>query len=155
PDGLYGRFLEKLGAFREKYRELRRKALFVTDERTGEAISYVLLQVRKLVRHIAPKRVEGELHFGFDSPADTGMVYAYLCRLFPAAEDFYLDPDFTEACLDGEAALEGRVYAGYIVLVGLRLLLKKEVRFVLKNYKKYFGKENGAPENGKPAAAEA
>jgi hypothetical protein len=88
----------------------------------------------KLVKHVKPQKLSGELTLGMEDPAITG----YICAVMGIFYDDYLEafeftPDFTEKKLEGNARASGRLLIGYIIYLALNMYLKKQVRYCIKN----------------------
>ena len=110
---------------------------FIFDERTQEAIALVLREAGFLIRHVLPTRMWGEISFGSEDPSLTGRVTGAFAMTVPFHKNnVVLHPSFE--CRDfaaGELTAKGRVYGCAFVLAGLKILLSKNIRFVLKKLK--------------------
>ncbi len=124
---------EKAGSAGRTYR-------FLTEDPVRTAITQIWTAVKKLLVHLFPRKLRGSLHFGTGEPADTGMILGALSVLAPLHRGaFEVEPDFERKTLDGSVRFKGRIFIGYIVHLAVVLILKKEVRYLLKHYKEYFG----------------
>ena len=118
---------------------LMQKVDFITNLRTKHAIGLVLRFVGKLLKHILPRKGSGYIHYGFDDPSLTGRILAGAAALTPLHKnEIRIQPDFQEKVFEMDAVLNGKIVFGYIVVKAVALVLKRDVLFVLKNYKKYF-----------------
>ena len=91
----------------------------------------------KLLKHLLPRRIKGWILYGFSDPATTGYVEALAKVFYPAYyRNFSLEPDFMEARFAGQCQGKGRIRLGYLLWILITLLVKKEVRklirFILK-----------------------
>lgn len=97
-----------------------------------------LLQLAKktigsLLRHVLPRKLKGWIRFGFDDPANTGMVSGVAAVFYPAYQKtFVLQPDFQEKCFEGNCRGRGRIRLGYLLYIGITLLLDKNIRRLIK-----------------------
>lgn len=136
---------EKTGAFGrkihdtfEKLQKLMEKAEwwkdFITDERTGFAISCVLGELGKIIRHILPKKFWGHVTYGFEDPSITGRILALAGMTLPLHKNAVeIDPRFDEGfILDADAGLKGRLYGIRLAASAVMILINKDVWFVIK-----------------------
>jgi len=91
----------------------------------------------RLLKHLLPRRIQGWIRYGFEDPSATGYVAAASSLFYPSYHrNFSLEADFREACFAGNCHGKGRIRLGYLLWILITLLLKKEVRklirFILK-----------------------
>lgn len=90
--------------------------------------------ILKLLNHIRPRKLTGDVEFGFDDPATTGYALAALSAFYGLyCENLEVSPDFSRKVLNGNLKLSGRIHLGYIVYIGLDVYLRKRVRMFIKN----------------------
>lgn len=95
-----------------------------------------------LLRHVLPKKVAGHVHFGFDKPADTGKILGYASMLYAWYSDsLTLQPDFDRAVLEGDIDIRGSIRLYIFLYWGLRGILNKDLRKLIKFIKHFKGKE--------------
>lgn len=135
-----------IGAVFNRWSETRRTVRlyrkFLGDERTKAALRQALDLVKCSVKHLLPRRIEGNLRFGFDDPAKTGIVLA-------AAESFYpvwcrtltLTPDFEAQVFMGHIAAAGRMIPGYLVIKAIGIYFNKNIQFVIHFFKRLKAKK--------------
>lgn len=110
---------------------------FLADEENKKTIALLFHQTKKLFRHIFPKKLKGHLRFGFDDPYYTGQVLTAVSPFYGLyAKSFTLIPVFEEKALEGEVTIKGRVRAASLLWIGLRVLLNKNFRRLLKAWRK-------------------
>jgi len=140
-----GSFFEKIsgriGETFEKLGRLKQKAEwwtdFITDERTGFALSCVLGEVKKILAHVLPRRFYGRMSFGFEDPSITGRILAAAGATIPFHKNSVeLHPSFEEKnMLDADVGLKGRIYGIRFAASAVRILLNRDVWFVIKTMK--------------------
>lgn len=96
---------------------------------SNEAIQYALHQLRRVLSHILPHRIEGHGRLGFQDPYYTGLT----CSLLEILRSLHphqlnLDYVFEDEVYEGEVHIEGRIFLFYIVYIAVRLYLNKSVR---------------------------
>ena len=120
----------------KKLEDLKDKKDFIFYERTQNAIRHVLSMVLKMLKHILPSNLSGEVELGLKSPADTGQVIAYAAMLMPLHKNkIKIIPDFENEHIDADVKLKNWIF---LIVILVRIILNKDVLYVLKNYKKHF-----------------
>lgn len=121
---------DKLKAWIEKKDEILSA---VQDERNKKTWRLLVRQFKRLIRHLLPTRAVGKIRFGFDDPYTTGQVLQYLSPFYGKwSKRFLIIPVFDTAVLEGEVDLKGRIRLGTILGIGIRVLLDKNVRRLIK-----------------------
>ena len=136
----------KLKAFGKKMQKLAeqiRKYLdFAEDERTQEALRLALAELGKILKGFLPKKVSGRIHYGSDDVYKTGETLAVLSAVYPLyGGKVDVIPDFEEKALDGHLELAGRIRTASVVGSGLKLILNKNVKYVIGFLKNKDNKE--------------
>jgi hypothetical protein len=94
--------------------------------------------IKKVLKHIVPQEFRVRLSYGFDNPANTGILCGFIA-LFSAyysGYDIYLGPIFDQEILEGELFLKGRLFCFVITYYILQLVLSKTFRKTIKEAKK-------------------
>jgi hypothetical protein len=94
--------------------------------------------IKKVLKHIVPQEFRVRLSYGFDNPANTGILCGFIA-LFSAyfsGYDIYLNPIFDQEILEGELFLKGRIFCFVITYYILQLVLSKTFRKTIKKAKK-------------------
>ncbi|WP_343209551.1 DUF2953 domain-containing protein [Anaerolentibacter hominis] len=125
--------LDKIRSIKKKFRQIKRQAVrikeFLQEEDTKESLRLLFGSAKGMFKHILPRKVKGWIRFGTGDPCRTGQILGLLgmgISLLP--KDLTIRPDFTEAVLEGNVKLSGRIVPVIFLITGLKLLLKKEVR---------------------------
>ena len=109
---------------------------FLSDERTGKAVSHVMKKLKKLIGHILPRKADGYVEFGFDDPGTTGTVLAAASALYPVyGSSVRVTPDFGEKRLEGDLTVRGRLYLFYVLYLAASAVLNRNVLFVYRHFK--------------------
>ena len=116
-----------------KYDALQKKAdpflSIEAEHMLGKGIRYL----RYLIRGYAPRKNTGYIRFGTGSPDLTGELTGLLYVLLPEAGTGYdIEPDFYELVLDTDTLATGQIRAYRLIWVGIRLILDKEFRTLLR-----------------------
>ena len=94
--------------------------------------------IRKLLRHIVPREFRMMLFYGFDNPADTGLLCGFtaLFSAYFSRYDIQLNPIFDQEILEGELFLKGRVFCIVLVYYVLQLILTRTFWKTIKKVRK-------------------
>lgn len=84
--------------------------------------------VKGIILSVLPKKLSGDLIYGFSSPDYTGYLTAFLSALIPAHDEFLLQPDFTQQIFNADLDFKGRIFIYKPLYHILRILLSSDVR---------------------------
>lgn len=109
----------------------------LSHPRTKEAISLVWKDLKKLVRHILPTKMEGNVVWGSEDPAVTGAVLAALGISFPLHKNCVaVTPVFEgDNILEGSIRLKGRIYGCIFIKTAIEVYFNKNVKYVIRRWK--------------------
>ena len=144
--GLFERLEKRFEHISKKYDALMHKKelteRFWNADFTQGSISFGKKAIASLFRHVLPKKVSGKIHFGFDKPSDTGKILGYASMLYAwYGDSLTLQPDFEQAVLEGNIDIRGSLRLYIFLYWGLRGLLNKDLRKLLKFIKHIKSKE--------------
>lgn len=109
---------------------------FLNEEAAKKALAFIKLQCGGLFRHLKPKKFQLTLRFGFQDPAMTGQVLAAVSMFYGwYCEHVDLYPDFEQAVLEGNIYIKGRIRAFSLLIIGVKLLLNRNLRKVYKGFR--------------------
>ena len=110
---------------------------FLTNERTKAAISLIWKDVKGLLHHVLPTKLEGDVTFGCDDPAITGTVLAVLGMTFPFHKNrIQVNPLFDgENQLTGNVFLKGRIYGIVLIKAAIEIYFNKNIKYVINRWK--------------------
>ncbi|ROR29457.1 DUF2953 family protein [Mobilisporobacter senegalensis] len=108
---------------------------FLTDEINKAGIKKIWLSIKKITRHIFPKRVEANIHFGTGDPCSTGQVLGVISLTYHLYQkSVKIIPDFNEEILEGHINAKGRIRLFTLAIICIKLLLDKNFKQLLKSY---------------------
>ena len=125
---------EKIEESEEK-KETDWKKLF---ELTKPCFEYLLNYFKTALKSIKITKVQNHLIFGMDSYADTGEYIGIIWGFFAVLNSMHksiklsAEPVFTSSTLDGYGDNEIDIYLIKMVIPTIRLLLKKEIRDLIR-----------------------
>ena len=108
---------------------------WISDKENQKTGKLLFRQVKRLVRHILPRRGEGNITFGFDDPYLTGQVLTYASVIYPLChKHLNLYPVFDQTVFTMEGTFRGRIRMGSVLLIGSRMLFDRNFRRLLKGW---------------------
>lgn len=147
--GLLKRFMEKIKSIPSKIRKIRltikRTCVkiewwkrFFSNPRIKEAISFCWKDIKKLIRHILPIKVEGNVTFGFEDPSITGRIVALQGMTIPFHKNcIQIMPLFQtdRNILEGTIKMKGRIYGVVLVKTAAEIYFNKNVKYMINRWK--------------------
>ena len=133
--GLLKRFMEKIKRTCVKIEWWKR---FFSNPRIKEAISFCWKDIKKLIRHILPIKVEGNVTFGFEDPSITGRIVALLGMTIPFHKNcIQIMPLFQtdRNILEGTIKMKGRIYGVVLVKTAAEIYFNKNVKYMINRWK--------------------
>ena len=108
---------------------------FLNDDinRTGFRFTYD--SIKKILKHVGPKKLKSTLVFGTGDPCSTGQILGVLCILYCFyGGDVQITPDFENKVFKGSHYAKGRIRAWTILVIIIRLLVDKRFKKLRMNY---------------------
>lgn len=141
---LLNKLSDKYESIHDRYKKIRKDIRFwdrmIHDARNQNAVDIIKKQVVRLLKKIAPKRVKGFVHFGFDDPATTGQILVYLSVLYPVLPRMLkIDPGFSDTLLYGNVDIKGRLALITVAVAFLKVYFNKDFRRMYRLYKRHQG----------------
>ncbi|PJJ28215.1 DUF2953 domain-containing protein [Lacrimispora celerecrescens] len=126
------RICDTLRTIKDKKDEIYAWVSNKENQKTGKLL---FRQVKRLIRHILPRRGKGNITFGFDDPYLTGQVLTYASVIYPLChKHLNLYPVFDQTVFMVEGTFRGRIRLGTALFIGLRMLLDRNFRRLLKGW---------------------
>ncbi len=130
----YGNLTDRINGIRRKIRYWDK---MLNDKGNRRAFELIKEETVKLLRRIAPKKIKGFIHFGFDDPATTGQILAVLGVFYPVLpKKLVIDAGFSDTDIYGYADIKGRIFLIVVAVSLLRIMLSKDCRRLWRLYKK-------------------
>ncbi len=128
----FHRICDTLKTINEKKSEI---SAWISSKENQKTAKLIFKQGKRLFRHILPGRGKGNVTFGFEDPYLTGQILTYASVIYPLChKHLNLYPVFDRAVFTAEGTFRGRVRLGTVLLIGIRLLLNKNFRVLLKKW---------------------
>ena len=130
----FRRFCDKMKALMRKKERL---SAFITNETHKSAFHKVLAESRRFLGYLHPKRLEGEIEFGFEDPALTGYTLAWISLIYPMFGEYVeIKTDFHHRILKGHLLAEGKIRILYVLIPAWNLIWDKNVRTTFRHIRK-------------------
>lgn len=111
---------------------------FLTAEIHVKAFKKLKVELIKFMKRQKPKKFIMNALIGFEDPCTTGQVLAGYSILYPwVGEHAVLKADFEKQIFEGTLLLRGRIYGITLVALAWRLIMSKEVRTTLKDFRQF------------------
>lgn len=131
----YHKFCDKINQITEKKDKI---SDFLTDETHKNAFLKLKNEAFHLLKILKPKKIQGEITFGFEDPSLTGRILAWISMIYPwIGEHTDITPDFEHRTLSGDLRIRGRLYVITLVVTAIRLILSKAVRRSFKDIRNF------------------
>jgi len=97
----------------------------------------IMQLILKILKHISPDELKIDIEYGFDNPADTGMLHGFVVVVLNNFPKHYIKiiPIFDRELFQGELFLKSQVFLGIIAFYALQLILSKTFRNTMKRIK--------------------
>ena len=126
----YQQICGKVDAGQKKLESVR---TFLADHENQMTLRLLWKQLKKLLRHILPRKLSGRVRFGFDDPATTGQILTYVSPFYGLyAKTLKLEPVFDEKVTEGELHVKGHIRVATLLWIVIRVFLNKNFRLLLK-----------------------
>lgn len=136
------KILEKLKAVQRAFQDLCSNVSwwrdFFSNSHVREAVFLLRGCTQKLIKHVLPTRIQGEVTFGFSDPSVTGKVLALLGVTLPLHKNrIRLLPLFEgENCLEGWAKARGRIYGVFLLYTAVKIYFNKNIKYAINRWKR-------------------
>ena len=139
--GKFSKIADRLRGMQHKTDQLKQQAVYykkIWDQpQTRQAIRVGFYELGRILKHVQPQKFEVVGIVGTGDPASVGQILAVQGMLYPWHKgNIRLEPDFEEKHIEGELHLKGRIRLGTLGICGLRILLNKNVRRLIRILRK-------------------
>ena len=131
----YDKFCDKINEITEKKDKISE---FLTNETHKNAFLKLKKEVIRLLKRLIPKKIQGDIVFGFEDPSWTGKLLAWISVIYPwIGEHMDITPDFEHRTLSGDLQIRGRLQVIAPIVTAVRLILSKAVRRSFKDIRNF------------------
>ncbi len=106
---------------------------FLKDNKLG--IKAIKTGLKKLLKHIKPKKFNGIIEFGTDDPSQTGQILGLASIFYTKyGRHIELTPNFDKKILSANVFLKGRIRLLTVAIIVLTLMINEEFKSLLNNF---------------------
>ncbi len=129
----------------EKIKNIYNKiTALLDDRRVKRAYELVKVQLVRLIKAVVPRKIGGYAKYGFENPAITGYITAFLAAEYGRVRKLDIEPHFEDEILEGELNFKGRLYAITFVCIGCKVYFNKDIKYTIKKLKEF---KESTPDN--------
>ena len=108
---------------------------FLENEKFKRGRSLIFQEVKKLLAHGVPRKINGYVKFGTEDPCFTGEILGAAGIFYPLyGENFNIEPCFDQAVLEGTVSFKGRIYGIFLLVSVLKIISSKDVRYIIRHF---------------------
>lgn len=98
-------------------------------EESGRAITKGKQQILKFLNHVKPRKIRGNVLFGFEDPGTTGEVLGFISMFYPLfGNHITVIPDFERTIFQGDFYIKGRMRAFNLFRFGFSIFFDKDIK---------------------------
>ena len=118
------------------FRQKEEAQRILAKPETKTALKFAWDKLKRLLKHILPRKVKGYVAFGADDPATTGQILGILSIVYArTGELLTIRPNFTEKQLESDVELKGRIQVFTLLVVAVKVFLNQELKQLLEDVK--------------------
>lgn len=108
---------------------------FLKKEENKLGFKKIWWAIKKFTKHIWPKKLKFNIHFGTGDPCSTGQLLGVIGMTYHLYQkSVTIIPDFTEEVYEGDIFAKGRIRVITILVISIRVLLDKNFKQLLKGF---------------------
>ena len=108
---------------------------FLTAETTKKALSFLMRKGKAVLHHVKPRKIKGNLKFGFDDPAMTGQILAGFSVLYPVyKQKLTIIPVFNEQVFECDLYMRGHILGYVLVKAAWNIYRNKNVKQTIRRF---------------------
>ncbi len=109
---------------------------FLSNEENRSAFGVTYGSLKKLLKHILPRKLKSKVIFGTGDPCSTGQALGAASILYGMYGDHVqITPDFENKVFEGSHYARGRIRIGTLLIIVIKLLLDKKFKQLKRNFK--------------------
>ncbi len=110
---------------------------FISNEENKEAFGITYGSLKKLLKHVIPRKLRSKVVFGTGDPCSTGQALGVISTLYGLyGEHVQITPDFENKVFEGSHYARGRIRIGTLLIIVIKLLLDKKMKRFMRNFKR-------------------
>lgn len=107
----------------------------IQSDRFQNTYSYAKDKIKKLLKHILPRKWDINAVIGFEDPSVTGNILVYTSALYPfISKHIHVYGDFNNSIIDVNGKAKGRITCLKAAIIGAKLYFNKDIKKILKMF---------------------
>ncbi len=108
---------------------------FLREEENKTAFRVTFGSLKKLLKHIRPRKLKSKVTFGTGDPCSTGQALGAISILYGYyGENVRITPDFENKVFAGSHYARGRIRIGTLLIIVIKLLIDKNFKQLKRNF---------------------
>ena len=104
---------------------------------TKKALKFAWNELKHLLKHVLPRKIEGYVVYGAEDPATTGKVLGILSVIYAKTGQLLeIRPNFEEKQLECEVELRGHIQVFVLLVIAIKVFINPELRQLITEFKK-------------------
>lgn len=137
---LYNGIKRKITALIQKLLSIKNKAglilEFINDDTNRKGFRFAYNTLKRILKHILPRKLHSKLIFGTGDPCSTGQVLGIFGMLYGFyGNKLQITPDFENKIFQGSHYARGRIRIWTLLIIVIKLLLDKRFKDLKANFK--------------------
>ncbi len=127
------------------YKDIRFYVKVIQHPSVKPAWNKIWKNIKRMLKHIRPRRIKANIEYGSGDPASTMKVYGYYCMIYPYyGKKIKFTPDMENKVLNLDAKISGHFQMLQMMLVGWSIFTDKHIRRIYRLIRrKQEGKKRG------------
>ena len=137
--------LEYVAKAKKTYKNIRYYVKVIQHPSMKPAVGKLWKNIKRMIKHLKPRRVKAHIEFGSGDPASTMKVYGYYCLIYPYyGKQITFIPDMENKVFLLDAKVTGYMQMIRMVTIGWSLFTDKHIRKIYRLIRrKQEGKKRG------------
>lgn len=103
---------------------------------TKQALKFAWDKLKRLLKHVLPRKIKGYVAYGADNPATTGQVLGILSIVYAKTGQLLsIRPNFEEKQLECDVELKGHIQVFTLLVIAIKVFFNKELRETIAEFK--------------------
>ena len=109
---------------------------FIRDELNKKGFQITFVSLKKILKHILPRKLKSRIVFGTGDPCSTGQALGVMSILYSFyGDNIQIVPDFENVIFEGKHYARGRIRLVTLLIIVIKLILDKRFKQLTKNFK--------------------
>ena len=135
PKWLYARVRKICLTIKEFCGKINQWKQFLTGDTFKRALRFAMNRGNALRKHTLPRKIKGNVIYGFDDPAITGQTLAVASTIIPLYKGkFQIIPMFDKQILEGDIYMKGHVFGFTLARIAWSVYRNKDVKEVIHHF---------------------